>query len=83
MKNSSFMSGWKRMNYQLRLLLFAMFTVPVLTLADEADTSPSMELLEFLGEWETDEGEWISPDELDNDYLVELLDNEETREENE
>lgn len=27
---------------------------------------PSLELLEFLGEWETADGEWIDPEELDD-----------------
>jgi hypothetical protein len=44
------------------------------------ETAPSAELLEFLGEWETDEGHWIDPTLLEplpvND--VELED--ETRE---
>jgi len=26
---------------------------------------PSLELLEFLGDWETDDGEWIDPEELE------------------
>ena len=26
---------------------------------------PSLELLEFLGDWETDDGEWINPGELE------------------
>lgn len=25
------------------------------------DTSPSLELLEFLGAWETPEGQWVDP----------------------
>jgi hypothetical protein len=29
------------------------------------DTPPSAELLEFLGEWETDGGHWIDPTLLD------------------
>lgn len=29
------------------------------------DLSPSIELLEFLGEWETDDGHWIDPTEFD------------------
>lgn len=28
--------------------------------ADEQDT-PSMELLEFLGEWQTKDGDWVDP----------------------
>jgi len=30
-------------------------------LAAEQPT-PSLELLEFLGEWETDDGEWVDPE---------------------
>ena len=26
---------------------------------------PSLELLEFLGDWETDDGEWIDPGALE------------------
>ncbi|MEE8259450.1 MAG: hypothetical protein V3R14_00475 [Nitrospinaceae bacterium] len=26
---------------------------------------PSLELLEFLGDWETEDGEWIDPEELE------------------
>ncbi len=26
---------------------------------------PSLEFLEFLGDWETDDGEWIDPEELE------------------
>ena len=31
---------------------------------EEADR-PSLELLEFLGDWETDDGEWVDPEELE------------------
>jgi hypothetical protein len=31
----------------------------------QAQGEPSMELLEFLGEFETDSGEWIDPAEID------------------
>ena len=41
--------------------------------ADEVAAPPSMELLEFLGEWETDDGEWLDPTKLD---LMLLLDQE-------
>ena len=27
--------------------------------------NPSLEFLEFLGEWETEDGRWIDPEELD------------------
>ena len=29
------------------------------------DTAPSLELLEFLGEWETEEGRWVDPTRFD------------------
>ena len=29
------------------------------------DQAPTLELLEFLGEWETDEGYWIDPTQFD------------------
>ena len=29
------------------------------------DNAPSVELLEFLGEWETEEGRWIDPTQFD------------------
>ena len=35
---------------------------------------PSLELLEFLGEFETDEGEWIDPEELDQMESIDELD---------
>ena len=31
---------------------------------------PSLELLEFLGDWETDDGEWIDPEELEQIALT-------------
>jgi hypothetical protein len=34
------------------------------------DDLPSLEMLEFLGEWETEEGEWIDPMELDQMDLL-------------
>lgn len=33
-------------------------------LADDDIEAPSLELLEFLGSWETSDGEWIDPIEL-------------------
>jgi hypothetical protein len=34
-------------------------------LPPEEAERPSLELLEFLGNWETDDGEWIDPEELE------------------
>jgi hypothetical protein len=50
---------------------------PVPTLESQAaqvqEEAPSIEFLEFLGQWETDEGEWIAPEELADDAFVQLL----------
>lgn len=71
----------------LRLLIRRLLT-PVLALGmvapvihaannDSADTQtnlPSLEFLEFLGQWETDEGEWLPPEQLVDGEFVQLLD---------
>ena len=38
--------------------------------------SPTLDFLEFLGEWETEEGEWLAPDDLGNMPLNENEDDE-------
>ena len=49
---------------QLALIPVAVFLLLV-TIALDAkaagDDKPSMELLEFLGEWQTKDGEWVDP----------------------
>lgn len=59
------------------------------TASDEMDT-PSEAFLEFLGNWETAEGEWISPDEIAEMVIpevkrdrVEEQENQEVADENE
>ena len=42
------------------MLSFYMLNVAAQTEQPDPD-SPSLELLEFLGEWETEQGEWIDP----------------------
>ena len=54
------------------LLLLGLLSTPALAQqpeqaregSEESDI-PSLELLEFLGDWETDDGEWIDPEELE------------------
>ena len=33
--------------------------------------TPSLEFLEFLGDWETEDGEWIDPEELEQIAIAE------------
>ena len=40
---------------------------------DEA-TDPSLQFLEFLGQWETSDGKWLSPTELVDESFGQLLD---------
>lgn len=40
-------------------------TDPATRVYDDDASLPSMELLEFLGEWESEDGEWIDPLLLD------------------
>ncbi|GJL77368.1 MAG: hypothetical protein NPINA01_03570 [Nitrospinaceae bacterium] len=37
----------------------------------KAQEIPSLEFLEFLGEWETEDGRWIDPEELEKMSLPE------------
>ena len=39
-------------------------------LPPEEAERPSLELLEFLGDWETDDGEWIDPEELEQSVIA-------------
>ncbi len=74
MKISNFMSGSMIMNYRhsLVFLLIGMSTSGIFAEEQEEEVELSIELLEFLGEWETDEGEWIDPIELDDAYYAVL-----------
>jgi hypothetical protein len=42
--------------------------------AVEQEVLPDVEFLEFLGKWETDEGEWISPGILLEEQFGQILD---------
>ncbi len=69
------MSGWTNMNYRHNLLLLLMIQTYLPSLADssEEDEAPSIELLEFLGEWETSNGEWLDPSLLEDEDVANLL----------
>ena len=69
------MSGWKHMNYQHKLLLLSMILFFPISQAEnqQEDEAPSLELLEFLGEWETSNGEWLDPAELEDDDFAKLM----------
>lgn len=61
------------------VLLLGLLSVPVLAqepdqvrqaIPPEEIEMPSLELLEFLGDWETDDGVWIDPEEMEQIALT-------------
>ena len=71
MKNSIFILGWKmsiiKVNYGMLLLLCMSFSSYAEEQKQNNGTKPSMELLEFLGEWQTQDGQWFDPMQFDAD----------------
>ncbi len=65
MKSWISINGWRKSTtvwvnrYQLLAALILLNMIA--TVYAENDDSPSMEFLEFLGEFQTDDGEWIDP----------------------
>jgi len=49
-------------------------SIPVQAEEPEGEAPPTLELLEFLAEWETDDGEWIDPAMLEDKALDPVLD---------
>ena len=59
------------------LLLLGLLNAPVFAQEpgqarekSEDTEMPSLEFLEFLGDWETEDGEWIDPEELEQIALT-------------
>jgi hypothetical protein len=50
------------------------FAIPVPAEEPESEAPPSLELLEFLAEWETEDGEWVDPALLEDKALDPVLD---------
>ncbi len=70
------MNGSKMMFYRASICLWILIFSTPSSFANEqnnSDSYPSMEFLEYLGEWETDEDDWIDPDDLDNDDIGKLI----------
>lgn len=59
-----------------RLLIVCAFSVPLAVFATDA---PSLELLEFLGDWETSAGEWQDPLEFMQDMDALEADDQSTK----
>jgi len=63
------------MNYRPSALLLGLLLLSCQVMAEEKEAGemPSLALLEFLGGWETDDGERIDPTELEDDGLLRQL----------
>ena len=63
------------MNCRHKLLIFMMIMLsPLLQAETEGnEEAPTLELLEFLGEWETSDGQWIDPAVLEDEDFANLL----------
>ncbi len=63
------------MNYRHRLyILIMIISSPLLQAETEGiEEAPTLELLEFLGEWETGDGQWLDPEDLEDEDFVKLL----------
>ena len=77
MKIWNFISGWTMWNNPVDSLEILLIVSLALSPSAIADESPEMALLEFLGEWETNDGKWLGPSELEE--LPELTQTEEAQ----
>jgi hypothetical protein len=41
--------------------------------SEQEDGTPSLDLLEFLGEWESSDGEWLDPADFEDNDFVKLI----------
>ena len=70
------MNGSKNMTYRDSVCFIFMlcFMTPIFAEEQTADKEmPSADFLEFLGEWETIDGEWIDPVVLENEEIGKLI----------
>ncbi len=76
MKIWNSMNGSKMMFYRASTCLWILICSTSSSFAEEqnnSDSLPTMEFLEYLGEWETDEGDWINLEDLDNEDIGKLI----------
>lgn len=70
------MNGSKKMVCRVSVYCMLFFCSMPSLLAEEQlnnEQMPSMDFIEFLGEWETEQGEWIDPVDLENEETGQLI----------
>ena len=77
MKTLSSMTGWSNRRFRLDWVTLMIMTLfPTLNMAETArntEEPPSVELLEFLSEWETNQGQWAGPAQFEDDSFDQLF----------
>jgi len=56
------------------LIIILLITPSLHSEETEKEDTPSIDFLEFLGEWETTAGDWIAPEELEGEAYRSLPD---------
>lgn len=72
------MSGWKKMVCRVSVCVLLLFLISSLCAEERTDDAqqtaiPSIDFLEFLGEWETEQGEWIDLETLEDNEIGKIL----------
>jgi len=76
MKIWNSMNGSKMMFYRASTCLWILICSTSFSFAEvknSGDNMPSMAFLEYLGEWESDDDDWVDPEDLDNDDIGKLI----------
>lgn len=62
-------SGWTDRNVRAKAAVIAasLCVLPLVATAGDPADAPDIQLLEFLGEWETSQGKWIDPMDIPSD----------------
>lgn len=72
------MSGWKKMVGRVSACVLLLLSISSLyaeeLINDEYQaTMPSIDFLEFLGEWETEQSEWLDLELLEDNEIEKIL----------
>ncbi len=71
------------MNWPARVIMLLLISQSTaLAESPVSDDLPSLDFLEFLGEWETGDGEWVDPAMLESDEFDNVTVNAEAENEN-
>ncbi len=79
------MNGLNYMSYLLRIwiILIALISSTGQAQTAEDEEEISIEFLEFLSEWETDFGDWVGPENFEDDSFDQLYENDTEEDDNE